>query len=112
MKQAAGLIGLAFLLSACAGSQIHDRMLETGGDVRIEPTPGPGYDFSVNIRNTVDIGYDPDDLESRQKTALGFARNQCANAQIAGESVVTTGKYLTGRDSKVYSIKIKCPAKS
>jgi hypothetical protein len=103
---------LALCVSGCAGSDMHGRMLEGYGDVTVNATPGPGYDFTVSLKNKVDFGYDPDDPESRKNTALQFARHQCPEPAIVGENMVTTGKYLTGKDSRVYSVQIKCGPKS
>jgi hypothetical protein len=104
------VVFLCAALAGCTGSQTHLRMLEQGGDVRIDPTGGPGYDSTVFIRNTVDFGYDPDDKATRYRTALQMVETQCPRARVVAEKVAETGTsgIGIGRGSRTYALQIKC----
>lgn len=96
------------LLAGCAGSQSHLRLLESGGDVRVSAVAADDHDYVVSVRNTIDIGYNPDTKSTRDRVALQLLEAQCPTAVIVGEDVIATGTYLTGRQSRVYQIKVRC----
>lgn len=98
----------ALALGGCAGSQEHLRLLEADHAISVMPASAPDHDFVVSIRNLVDVGYDPDDKATRDRTALQFMQAQCPRATIVGETAISTGNYLMGRPAKTYAIKIKC----
>lgn len=112
LKGAALRVWLAILgalaLGGCAGSQEHLRLLEADHAISVMPASAPDHDFVVSIRNLVDVGYDPDDKATRDRTALQFMQAQCPRATIVGETAISTGSYMGGRASKTYAIKIKC----
>ena len=102
------LILLCFALSSCAGSQEHYRLLEASGDLQVSPSQTPGSDYIVSIRNKEDFGFNPDEKSVRDRTALGLLKTQCPKGEIAGETVIDTGKYITGSSAKTYSVFVKC----
>ncbi|WEO73822.1 hypothetical protein [Agrobacterium vitis] len=99
------LVSLAVLLSSC---QSQMRVLEAGGDIRVEPSTIAGSDYAVHLRNTIDFGYDPDVKANREKFALGILKKQCPTGKIVNENVIVTGTYLSGSPSRVYTVYVKC----
>ncbi|MDW9668068.1 MULTISPECIES: hypothetical protein [Sinorhizobium] len=104
MKRAAILIAML----AMTGCQTQMRMLETTGDVRVEPSTAAGADYVVHLRNTLDFGYNPDDKTNRDRFALNYLKSQCPAGRIVRESVINTGTYGLGRPARIYSIYVKC----
>ncbi|MEH7903989.1 hypothetical protein V7794_22600 [Rhizobium laguerreae] len=98
---------LAFSITL-AGCQTQMRMLETSGDIRVEPSPVAGADYVVHMRNTIDFGYNPDDKANRDRFALNYLKTQCPVGRIVNESVIQTGTYGLGRPARTYSIYVKC----
>jgi len=97
-------------LGGCAGSDSHLRMLEGDNAVRVDPASAPGHDYVVSIRNLKDFGYNPDDKPTRDATALRMLRTQCPNGRVVGETVINTGQYLLGNESRTYAVRVKCAA--
>lgn len=95
-------------LAGCAGSQVKLRMQEGSGELAVMPEVGKPYDYTVKIVNRGDIGYDPDNAETRRTTSLTLLKEQCPKAQVIGETVVNTGSYLTGRPARTYFVQVKC----
>ncbi|MFN3853087.1 MAG: hypothetical protein ACK4M0_01715 [Phreatobacter sp.] len=104
------LIALAttILLAGCAGSDLHNRMMEGEGVFRVGPSPSPDSDYVVSIRNAKDFGFDPDIQESRNHMALNLLRHQCPAGSIVGETAITTGHDILGRPIITYAIRVKC----
>jgi hypothetical protein len=63
---------------------------------------------AVSIRNVIDIGYDPDNKATRDAAALRVLAEQCPNGRIVDETVIKTGRFLTGRPARTYAIHVKC----
>ncbi|MBX5268537.1 hypothetical protein HJB99_07580 [Rhizobium sp. NLR17b] len=93
---------------ALAGCQTQMRMLETSGDLRVEPSTVAGANYVVHMRNTLDFGYNPDDKANRDRIALSYLKTQCPAGRIVKESVIATGTYGLGRPAKVYSLYVSC----
>lgn len=96
------------MLSACAGTQSHLRILEKDNALRVDPSQNPNYDYVVSLRNVKDIGYDPDNKATRDSTALSALSAQCPSGRVVGETVISTGTYLLGNASRTYAIQVKC----
>ncbi|WP_050400333.1 hypothetical protein [Bradyrhizobium embrapense] len=104
-------LALALALAGCAGSSSADRVLQAYGNVRVDAaSPGLPYDYVVSINNVKDIGYDPDNPETRNSTALRFMSAQCPSARVVGETVMTTGSYPLGGAARTYAVQVKCKA--
>lgn len=108
MKRVLTTIVLALILSACAGSQTHMRVLEADNALNVMPASSPTHDFVVSIRNLKDFGYDPDDKATRDRTALQALETQCPAGRVVGETVINTGTYALGNPSRTYAIQVKC----
>lgn len=102
------VVAICALLGGCAGSDTHLRMLENSNALQVEPSQAPGYDYVVRMKNVVDVGYDPDNPETRKSTALHAIQVQCPKASIVGEQVIDKGTYAIGRSAREYFIQIKC----
>ena len=106
MNRAALLVVISLgVLSGCQGQM---RALESGGALRAERSTKAGSDYVVQIRNTVDFGFTPDNIENRHKWALDYLKYQCSNARVVSDEEIVTGTFLTGRQSKTYSVFVKC----
>ena len=96
-------------LASCAGTDTHLRMMEQQGAYQIEPSQNKAaYDYVVRIKNLVDLGYDPDNPETRNAAALKGLATQCPSARIVGEEVIEKGTYAIGRPAREYFIQVKC----
>jgi hypothetical protein len=107
MKQllAVGLVGL--VCAGCVESRAYRNMLASGGALSVDPTPGPGYDHTVAIKNAKDIGFDPNVKTERDAMALQVIAQQCPGAQVVKEDVVDMGQNVLG-PSRNYYIRIRC----
>lgn len=103
------VILVSIACSGCVvGSQSHLRMLESDNNLNIEISSNPAYDYVVKIRNSLDIGYNPDQLEDRNKVALSAMKQQCPNGQIVGEDTIKGGRNILGNPAITYLVHIKC----
>lgn len=99
---------LAGALAGCAGTEMQIRTLEQSGQFRLDATPGPGYDFTAEVRNVFDVDYDFSKKPDRDAAALLALRAQCPAAVIVREDVIRRGEYITGRPDLTYQIRIRC----
>lgn len=102
---------LALALAGCNVTDAQNRLLEKDGALRVDPAPsGQRYDFVVSLRNVKDVGYDPDDRETRNGKALQVLREQCPTGRVVGETVVSTGEYALGGAARTYAVQVRCRA--
>jgi hypothetical protein len=83
-------------------------MLEKENAFQIEPSQSKDYDYVVKMKNLLDIGYDPDNPDTRKETALRSLKTQCPDGRIVGEQVIDKGTYAIGRPAREYFIQVKC----
>jgi hypothetical protein len=83
-------------------------MLENSNALQIEPSQSKDFDYVVRMKNLVDLGYDPDNPETRKETSLRAMAAQCPAGRIVGEQVVEKGTYGIGTPAREYFIQIKC----
>jgi hypothetical protein len=103
-----GIAALCAALAGCAGTDTHLRMLENSNSLQIEPSQIKDFDYVVRLKDLVDMGYDPDNPETRKETALRAMQAQCPGARIVGEQIIEKGTYAIGRPAREYFIQIKC----
>jgi hypothetical protein len=103
-----GIVAMCAALGGCAGTDTQLRMLENYNHLQIEPSQVKDFDYVVRMKNVIDIGYDPDNPETRKDTALRAIRAQCPDARIIGEQVIEKGTYAIGRPAREYFVQIKC----
>lgn len=99
------LPGLLVLLTGCAGSDAHLRLLESENAVSVEPSQSRDFDYLVKIRGALDFGYNPSNPETRKETALRAVAAQCPTARIVGEQAIQKGRDGANHD---YFIQIRC----
>jgi hypothetical protein len=102
------VVAICATLGGCAGTDTHLRMLENYNHLQIEPSQVKDFDYIVRIKNVIDVGYDPDNPETRNDTALRAIRVQCPEPRIVGEQVIEKGTYAIGRPAREYFIQIRC----
>lgn len=83
-----GIVALRAGLGGCAGTDTHLRMLENSNALQVEPSQSKDFDYVVRMKNLVDIGYNPDNPDTRRETALHEMQAQCPGARIVGEQVI------------------------
>jgi hypothetical protein len=77
--------------------------------VLIEPAPYmSSYDYAVHVRNTYDIGYNPDVKEDRLRMALKALKGRCRAARIAGENKINTEIWGITSSLPDYIVLVKC----
>jgi hypothetical protein len=77
----------ALTCAGCAGSDAQMRLLEKDNVLQVEPSQTKEFDYVVRLKNAVDVGFDPDNPETRKETVLGAMRSQCPGARILCERV-------------------------
>jgi hypothetical protein len=78
------IVAICAALGGCAGSDTHLRMLENSNALQVEPSQSKEFDYVVRMKNLVDIGYNPDNPDTRRQTALHEMQAQCPGARIVG----------------------------
>jgi hypothetical protein len=106
MRLAAILMTL--LLTGCAGTQSHLRLLESDGTIRADVSDDPSYDYKIFIRNTKDIGWNGNDESDRISAAKLMFEDSCKSVQVIDQTPLKTGKYLFGDDAITWIMKVKC----
>lgn len=94
------LLAFSAILAGCA---------QVRGMVRIEPaSAGKTYDYTVHVRNTLDIGYNPEVREDRARMALQILRSRCKAARIVGEDKIITEVWGITSSPPDYIVLVKC----
>ncbi|MBY5810867.1 hypothetical protein [Rhizobium leguminosarum] len=78
------------------------------GDIEVAPDPVPGADHALQMSNTADVGYNPDDKEDRERHALNYLKTRCPAGRIIKETVIETGTSDLGRPARTYMLYVKC----
>ena len=77
--------------------------------VLIEPaSSASSYDYAVHVRNTFNIGYNPEVKEDRHRMALKALRGQCREARIVGENKINTEIWGITSSLPDYIVLVKC----
>ena len=100
---------LVVLIAGCTpGTQGYLRNMESYGNLRVQPSTVATHDYDVYVRNVLDIGYDPSDKATRDRTALSMLQAQCPTGRVVGETTINTGEWMGGRQSLTYIVQVKC----
>lgn len=102
------LLGWLMSLFGCAGTQSHLRILETDGTIRTDISDDASYDYKVFIENRIDFGWDGDNAEDRLRTVNLMFNDTCKDVKVLDQIPIKKGKYLVGRESVVWVMKVKC----
>ncbi|NNU39593.1 hypothetical protein G9X64_24585 [Rhizobium sophorae] len=78
------------------------------GDMEVAPVPVPGADHALQMSNTPDVEYNPDDKEDRERHALNYLKKRCPAGRIIKESVIETSTSDQGRPARSYILYVKC----
>ena len=79
------------------------------GLVRIEQvSAGKAYDYIVHVRNTFDIGYNPEVREDRARLALETLKSRCLAGRIVGEDKIITEIWGITSSPPDYIVLVKC----
>jgi hypothetical protein len=73
-------VAACVVLAGCAGTDTQLRMLENSNALQIEPSQVK--DYVVRMKNLVDLGYDPDNPETRKSprgSRCRHGRAECAD---------------------------------
>ncbi|WP_045837131.1 hypothetical protein [Hyphomicrobium sp. 99] len=93
-------------LTACAATEKPG--LQNSNAISVTRAQSPDYDFVVSIPAAQSSGYDPNDKETRDRTALSALKDQCEAPQVVGETVITSGTFLLGDQSRAYAVQVRC----
>ncbi|MBY3086055.1 hypothetical protein HFO10_07185 [Rhizobium laguerreae] len=78
------------------------------GELLVAPDPVPGANHALQMSNTPDVGYNPDDKEDRERHALNYLKSRCPAGRVIKESVIKTGTDDLGRPVRSYMLYVKC----
>jgi hypothetical protein len=95
------------LMSCTTASQRQLRDLGNVKPLNIVKSDSAQYDYIVQLRNVWDIGYNADEIESRNKVALSALSKKCPEASVVGEDMIVTGE-SAGKKAITYYIQVKC----
>jgi hypothetical protein len=71
-------------------------------------SPANSYDYAVHVRNTYDIGYNPEVRQDRQRMALKALRGQCRTARVVGENKIDREIWGITSTLPDYVVLVKC----
>lgn len=112
MKKIFILTFLHLLMSSCAGTTTHLKMLEDSGSVRIESVLNEEYNYKVFIKNTTDFGWDGGLRSDREKAINLIFKEKCEKTDILDEASIQTGTYAFSKPALTWIMKIKCAKKA
>jgi uncharacterized OsmC-like protein len=85
MKVASAFIIVSAALAGCA---------DVRGTVRVEQaTAGKPYDFVVHVKNSAEIGYNPEVSSDRAAMAVALAKRYCSAPRVVGQEKIITEIY-------------------
>lgn len=98
---------LTVALAGCHTGQARVMSLESQGGLRLDTTPGTGYDLTVEIRNLWDFSADGANPADRRAVTLEAVAGRCAAPAIVREDVITTGESLRG-PLRTFLVRVRC----
>ena len=96
------------LVTGCAGTQTHLRILESGGAIRTDISDDDSYDYKVFIKNTIDFGWDGGREADRIMAVNLMFKNTCRKIEIVDQIPIRKGEYLFGKEAVTWVMKVKC----
>ena|ERR1700761_6378722 len=85
MRAICPLVGLSVALAACADAR---------GLVRVDQAAaGQPYDFVVHVKNSAEIGYNPDVASDRASMAMSLVKRYCRRPRVVGQQTIVTEIY-------------------
>jgi hypothetical protein len=100
MKVAGGLAIFSVALAGCA---------DVRGTVRVEQAHvGQPYDFVVHVKNSAEIGYNPEVSEDRASMAVTLVKRYCPAARVVGQQKIITEIYGITSSKPDYVVFVGC----
>ena len=105
-KMKAVVASIVFSVVSLGAANARDGARDT---VLIEPASSvSSYDYVVHVRNTYDIGYNPEVKEDRFRMALKALKGRCRAARIVGENKISTEIWGITSSLPDYIVLVKC----
>jgi hypothetical protein len=100
MKPVGALVIFSMALAGCADMR---------GTVRVEQAPaGRPYDFVVHVKNSAEIGYNPEVSGDRAGMAVALVRRYCPAARVIGQEKIITEIYGITSSKPDYVVFVSC----
>jgi hypothetical protein len=100
MKVASAVVIFCIALVGCAD------LRET---VRVEQAPaGKPYDFVVHVKNSAEIGYNPEVSRDRAGMAVALAKRYCPAPRVVGQEKIITEIYGITSSKPDYVVFVNC----
>jgi hypothetical protein len=102
MKVAAALVIFSIALAGCA---------DVRGTVRVEQaSAGQPYDFLVHVKNSAEIGYNPEVPGDRAGMAVALVKRYCPVPRVVGQDKIITEIYGITSSKPDYVVFVSCEA--
>src|ERR1700733_525983 len=102
MKAGHALVIYSAALTGCADMR---------GTVRVDPAPaGQPYDFVVHVKNSAEIGYNPEVSSDRAGMAVALVKRYCPAARDVGQEKIITEIYGIASSKPDYVVFVSCEA--
>jgi hypothetical protein len=100
MKAVCALVGFSVALAGCA---------DVRGTVRVEQaTAGKPYDFVVHVKNSAEIGYNPEVPGDRAGMAVALVKRYCPSPRVVGQEKIITEIYGITSSKPDYVVFVSC----
>jgi hypothetical protein len=100
MKVASALVIFCLTLTGCA---------DVRGTVRVEQaSAGKPYDYVVHVKNSAEIGYNPEVSSDRAAMALAIVRRYCRAPRFVGQDTIITEIYGITSSKPDYVVFVNC----
>jgi hypothetical protein len=100
MKAVCALVGFSVALPGCA---------DVRGTVRVEQaTAGKPYDFVVHVKNSAEIGYNPEVPGDRAGMAVALVKRYCPGPRVVGQKKIITEIYGITSSKPDYVVFVSC----
>jgi len=84
---------------------------DMSGVVRVEQaSAGKPYDFAVHVKNSAEIGYNPEVSSDRAGMALALVKRYCRAPHVVGQQTVITEIYGITSSKPDYVVFVSCEA--
>lgn len=100
MKVVCALVGFSLALAGCA---------DVRGTIRVEQASADKpYDFAVHVRNSAEIGYNPEVSSDRAGMAVALVKRYCPAARVVGQEKITTEIYGITSSKPDFVVFVSC----
>lgn len=101
MKVVCALVGFSLALAGCA---------DVRGTIRVEQVSADKpYDFAVHVRNSAEIGYNPEvSSDDRAGMAVALVKRYCPAARVVGQEKIITEIYGITSSKPDFVVFVSC----